>query len=148
MLVGASSTNSTETCSFNCYTHIRIPKQLCYWLITPFSSYTHTTGMIHPKDSTCHEILFSASSCFFFYSESCKFITPLSAFSIHLVLTELCMLSPTLKCLTAILLISQSCLYADSLTDLISRVNFSSVFFTPYQSFVIVYCLADLTNIV
>ena len=38
-----------ETCSFNCYTYIRIPKQLCHWLITPFSSYTHTTGMIHLK---------------------------------------------------------------------------------------------------
>ena len=38
-----------ETCSFNCYTYIHIPKQLCYRLITPFSSYTHTTGMIHPK---------------------------------------------------------------------------------------------------
>ena len=96
--------------------------------------------------STCHEILFTASSCFFFYSASCKFITPLSAFVLHLVLTELCTLSSTLKCLTAMLLIAQSCIYADGLTDLISLLNFSSVFLTPYQSFFIVYCLADLTT--
>lgn len=96
--------------------------------------------------SACHEILFSASSCFFFYSASCEFITPLSAFALHRVLTELCTLSPTLKCLTATLLIAQSCIYADGLTDLISRLNFSSVFFNPYQSYVIVYCLDDLTT--
>jgi hypothetical protein len=33
---------------------------------------------------------------------------------------------------------------ADGLTDVIYRLKFSSVFLTPYQSSVIVYCLVDL----
>jgi hypothetical protein len=125
-----------------------LPSPCC---LRTYCRFCHSSSRIMQfSASTCHEILFSASLCFFlfFYSASCKFITPLSAFALHLVLTELCTLSPTLKCLTTILLIAQSCIYADGLTDLISRVNFSSVFLTPYHSFVIVYFLVDLTNIV
>jgi len=125
---------------------ITLPRlsSLC-WLRTYCRFWYLSSRIMQCSASTCHEILFSASSCFFFNSASCKFITPLSAFALHLVLTELCTLSPTLKCHTATLLIAQSCIHSHGLTDRISRLNLSSVFFTPYQSYVIVYCLAYLT---
>jgi hypothetical protein len=91
--------------------------------------------------STCHEILFSASPCFFFDSASCNSIICLRLTS---RLDRVMYLITTLKCRTATLLIAQSRMYADGLTDVIYRLNFSSVFLTPYQSSVIVYCLVDL----
>ena len=44
-------------CAWEWYLHVLVVSVwdlLCYWLTTPFSSYTHTTGMIHLKVSvTC-----------------------------------------------------------------------------------------------
>ena len=39
--------------SFLLYIHTYTTNKLCYWLNTPFTSYTRTTGMIHLKNVLC-----------------------------------------------------------------------------------------------